>query len=142
MKGNNQLNDYIFYIFFLVVIDYDMFHGIVMKLKTEIEDRELCKQRAEIKRNKAYFKHRTITNQINYHKENDDLYSSYQLVTLDKMLLRCTNKWNSWNHKMVDGKIVVRPPVRLIANALGMSTRQVTYYQTTAKKLGIDISKV
>ena len=113
-----------------------------MKLKIDIEDRELCKKRAEIKRNKAYFRHRTLTNQINFQKENDDIYSSYQLKTLDKMLLRSTTKWTSWNHKMVDGKIVVRPPVKLIANALGMSTRQVTYYQSTAKKLGIDISKV
>ena len=78
---------------------------------------------------------------IKWNKEtkNDSDYSN---LVLRKSYQKNTANWKNLNTQLEEGKILIRPTTKLIAQILGISARQVTYYQTTARKLGIDISKV
>jgi len=122
-------------------IDYDKFHQIILDIKNEIEEREINKEKIEMRRNKAYFYHKNLKEQMDYSR-NVEGKSDYEIMTLDKKYKKNTSRWTNLNHQLEEGKVVVRPTTKLIAKVLGISTRQVTYYQTTARKLGIDLSKV
>lgn len=122
-------------------IDYNKFHQIILKIKSEIEDREKNKLKIEMRRNKAYFQHKKISGQIDFYKNSEDLYN-FNDEKLNRQYTRNTKSWKTLNHQLEQGKVTIRPTTKLIAKVLGISTRQVTYYQSTARKLGIDICKV
>ena len=66
----------------------------------------------------------------------------YENLKLNRKYEKNTRSWKNLNHQLEEGKILIRPTTKLIAKVLGISSRQVTYYQTTARKLGIKIDKV
>lgn len=122
-------------------IDKDKFHQIVQELKILMEERIRNKTIIEIRRNKAYFQHKKLRDQIEWNEFNNET-SEYTNLKLKKQYNKNTKSWNNLNHQLEEGKIMIRPTTKLIAQVMGISTRQVTYYQSTARKLGIDISKV
>ena len=99
------------------------------------------KARMEQRRNKAYFQHKRLQEQIKWNEDNHALFE-YVNIPLQKQYYRNTKNLNTLNHQMEEGKIMIRPTTKLIAKILGLSTRQVTYYQSTARKLGIKLNKV
>lgn len=122
-------------------IDSTKFHQIVLDLKQGLESRKRNRTILEERRNRAYYLHTKTRNQIEWNKEtkNDSDYSN---LVLRKSYQKNTANWKNLNTQLEEGKILIRPTTKLIAQILGISARQVTYYQTTARKLGIDISKV
>lgn len=125
----------------LLCIDKAKMQCVIQELKNQMNSRVLHKEKIEIRRNRAYFNHRTIRDQI---KWNDLNFSEpeYENYKLNKKYEKSTKNWATLNHQLEEGKINIRPTTKLIAKILGISPRQVTYYQTTARRLGIKICKV
>ena len=114
---------------------------IIQELKTQMDSRVIHKEKIEIRRNRAYFNHKTIRDQIKWNDMNfaEPEYENYKL---NRKYEKNTKNWSTLNHQLEEGKIHIRPTTKLIAKILGISPRQVTYYQSTARKLGINICKV
>ena len=114
---------------------------IIQEIKIQMETRISNKEKIEIRRNKAYFHHKTLREQIEWNSisSNDSEYENAKLKPKYDKKTKC---WETLNHQLEEGKIHIRPTTKLIAKVLGMSPRQVTYYQSTARKLGIKIRKV
>lgn len=125
----------------LLNIEPSKLHQIIQDVKLQMERRIHNKEKIEIRRNRAYFLHKRFKSQMEWNESNiaEPEYENYKL---NKKYLKNTRNWNNLNHQLEEGKIHIRPTTKLIAKILGMSPRQVTYYQTTARKLGIYISKV
>lgn len=126
----------------LLNIDYNQFHQIILKVKSEIVDRERNKNKMEIRRNKAYFLHKKLRAEIDYNKncEESFYYDFYESSKLDEQYEKNTRKWNTLNHQLEEGKITIRPTIKLMAKVLGLSPRQVQYYLSMARKLGLELS--
>lgn len=125
----------------LLNIDKSSLHHIIQDIKVQMDRRINNKEKFEIRRNRAYFNHRRIRSQIEWN-ENNILNPEYENEDLQKKYQKNTKNWSTLNHQLEEGKIHIRPTTKLIANILGLSPRQVTYYQSTAKKLGITIIKI
>lgn len=113
---------------------------IIQEIKMHMETRIKNKEKIEIRRNKAYFNHKTLRDRIEWNNLNNS--EPYENLKLNRSYEKNTKSWSTLNHQLEEGKIHIRPTTKLIAKVLGISSRQVTYYQTTARKLGINIHKV
>lgn len=116
-------------------------HQMIQEIKNQMERRIRNKEKIENRRNRAYFLHKRFKSQMEWN-ENNTAEPDYENLKLNKKYQKNTRNWKNLNHQLEEGKIHIRPTTKLIAKILGMSPRQVTYYQTTARKLGIYISKV
>lgn len=134
---DNQI-DKICYIF---NIRRDLLHGVIQELKNTMENREQNKLQLEQRRNKAYFQHKKLKNQLEWIEENDE-FEEFDTKSINRKYNKNTKNWNYLNQQLEDGMILIRPTSKIISEILGISIRQVTYYQTKARKLGIDLSKV
>ena len=114
---------------------------IIQDIKSQMDTRVSNKEKMEIRRNRAYFQHKRLKSQMEWN-ENNTINPEYENISLNKKYQKNTKNWSTLNHQLEEGKIHIRPTTKLIAKILGISPRQVTYYQTTARKLGISISKV
>ena len=122
-------------------IDKKKIELIIQEIKDEMSERIIHKEQMIERRNKAYFQHKKLKNQIEWNnKSRQD--PDYHNEALHRKYKRNTETWELLNHQMEEGMIHIRPTTKLIAKVLGISARQVTYYQTTARKIGIDICKV
>ena len=119
-------------------IEKSKIQEIIQVLKSQMDSRIVHKEKIEMRRNRAYYNHRIIRDQIAW---NDLNYSEseYENYKLNRKYEKNTRNWTLLNHQLEEGKILIRPTTKLIAKVLGISSRQVTYYQTTARKLGINI---
>ena len=133
-------DDYIKNITQMFNIDYESFHDVLLKINSEIEDKENTRKIMETRRNRAYFQHKRIRDQIQYNKDVTEDYD-YESEYLNKKYTKSTEKWNNLNKKMEEGKACIRPTTKIIAKVLGISTRQVTYYQSLARKIGQALDK-
>ena len=122
-------------------IDYIKFHQILLEIKNKLEPRLSNRRILEERRNRAYYFRNKIRDEIEW-KEGINSVSDSEDDYLEKCFLRNNNTWINLNNQLMNGILLIRPTTKLIAKVLGISTRQVTYYQTLAKKLGIDITKV
>ncbi|MBO4638287.1 MAG: hypothetical protein J5710_00865 [Treponema sp.] len=125
----------------LLNIDKTSIHEIIQELKTLMDSRISNKEKIEIRRNRAYYNHKTMRDQIKWNELNSS-EPQYENLKLNRKYEKNTRSWKTLNHQLEEGKILIRPTTKLIAKVLGISSRQVTYYQTTARKLGIKIDKV
>lgn len=125
----------------LLNIDKTSIHEIIQELKTLMDSRISNKEKIEIRRNRAYYNHKTMRDQIKWNELNSS-EPQYENLKLNRKYEKNTRSWKNLNHQLEEGKILIRPTTKLIAKVLGISSRQVTYYQTTARKLGIKIDKV
>lgn len=114
---------------------------MIQELKNLMESRILNKEKIIMRRNKAYFKHKDLSNRIQWNELNNN-EPQYENLLLNKSYQKNTKSWNTLNHQLEKGKIHIRPTTKLIAQVLGISSRQVTYYQSIARKLEININKV
>lgn len=122
-------------------INKSILYGMTQQIKGLIDSRIVNKEIMEIRRNRAYFKHKTLREQIKWNEMNlNDPH--YENLKLCRIYEKNTKSWTVLNHQLEEGKIHIRPTTKLIAKVLGMSARQVTYHQTVARKLGINICKV
>lgn len=133
-------DDYIKNITQMFNIDYETFHDVLLKINSEIEDKEKTRKKIETRRNRAYFMHKRIRDQIEYNKEISEDFE-YESEFLNQKYTKSTVKWNNLNKQMEEGKACIRPTTKIIARVLGISTRQVTYYQTLARKIGLTLDK-
>ena len=106
-----------------------------------MEKRIFNKEKIEIRRNRAYFQHKRLKCQMEWN-ENNTMNPEYENISLNRKYQKNTKNWSTLNHQLEEGKIHIRPTTKLIAKILGLSPRQVTYYQSTARKLGITLNKV
>lgn len=113
-------------------------YEVIQELKNQMESRISNKEKIEIRRNKAYFNHKTLHNQMVWNEENI-CDPEYENQKLNRKYVKNTNSWNNLNHQLEDGKIHIRPTTKMIAKVLGISPRQVTYYQSLARRLGIKL---
>ena len=122
-------------------IDKRKIELIIQEIKSEMSERIINKEHMIERRNKAYFQHKKLRNQIEWNKisRSDSKYCNEELHRKYK---KNTEIWELLNHQMEEGMIHIRPTTSLIAKVLGISTRQVTYYQTTARKIGLELGKV
>ena len=116
-------------------------HEIIQEMKTQICSRVSNKEKIEIRRNRAYYNHKTTRNMIIW-EELDFNKTEYEKLKLNRKYEKSTKNWKNLNHQLEEGKILIRPTTKQIAQVLGLSSRQVIYYQSTARKLGINICKV
>lgn len=116
-------------------------HQMIQEIKNQMERRISNKEKIENRRNRAYFLHKRFKSQMEWN-ENNTAEPDYENLKLNKKYQKNTRNWKNLNRQLEEGKIHIRPTTKLIAKILGMSPRQVTYYQTTARKLGIYITKV
>ena len=114
---------------------------IIQDIKIQMDSRVLNKEKIEIRRNKAYFYHKTLREQMDWNCQNPE-DAEYENIKIKPKYDKKTKSWETLNHQLEAGKIHIRPTTKLIAKILGISPRQVTYYQSTARKLGINICKV
>ena len=114
---------------------------MIQELKNLMESRILNKEKIIMRRNKAYFKHKDLSNRIQWNELNNN-EPQYENLLLNKSYQKNTKSWHTLNHQLEKGKIHIRPTTKLIAQVLGISSRQVTYYQSIARKLEININKV
>jgi len=122
-------------------IDKRKIELIIQEIKSEMSERIINKEHMIERRNKAYFQHKKLRNQIEWNKisRSDSKYCNEELHRKYK---KNTEIWELLNHQMEEGMIHIRPTTSLIGKVLGISTRQVTYYQTTARKIGLELGKV
>ena len=125
----------------LLNINKSVLQEIIQELKSLMNSRIKNKEKIEMRRNRAYYNHKIIRDQIKWNELNSN-EAQYENYKLNQKYEKNTKSWKTINHQLEQGKILIRPTTKLIAKVLGMSSRQVTYYQTTARKLGINISKV
>ena len=116
----------------LLNIETSSLHQIIQDVKLQMERRIHNKEKIEIRRNRAYF----------LHKRFNTMNPEYENISLNRKYQKNTKNWSTLNHQLEEGKIHIRPTTKLIAKILGLSPRQVTYYQSTARKLGITLNKV
>ena len=122
-------------------INKEKIRDIIQELKIKMDSRISHKEKMEIRRNRAYFNHKIIRDQIEWNELNIP-EPEYENSRLTKKYEKNTKNWTTLNHQLEEGKIHIRPTTKLIAKILGISPRQVTYYQTIARKLGLIIFKV
>ena len=122
-------------------IDLSKLHQIILEIKEKIEPRKKNRTILEERRNNAYFQISKIKNLMEWNDANN-INAEYPNRVLKKKYHKNEKAVNTLNQQLLQGKILIRPTSQLIAEVLGLSTRQVTYYQTLARKLNIDICKV
>ena len=122
-------------------INISLMHEIIQEMKTQIFSRIQNKEKIEIRRNRAYYNHKTTRDMIAWDKL-DFSKTEYEKFKLNRKYEKCTRNWKNLNHQLEEGKILIRPTTKQIAHVLGLSSRQVIYYQSIARKLGINICKV
>ncbi len=122
-------------------IDKVKLETIIQEIKDGMAERIAHKEIIEQRRNRAYFQHKKLKSQIDWNKDNK-MNPEYINDSLNKKYVKNTKTWHILNYQMAKGKIHIRPTTKLIAQVLGISARQVTYYQTLARKIGLDLSKV
>jgi hypothetical protein len=122
-------------------INPNRLYETVQFMKTQMDSRIENKEKIEIRRNRAYFRHKITRDQIKWNDLNF-IESDYENEKLIHKYNKTTKTWNTLNYQLEEGKIHIRPTTRLVAKFLGTSPRQVTYYQSLARKLGIDMTKV
>ncbi len=125
----------------LLNVETSSLHQIIQDVKLQMERRIHNKEKIEIRRNRAYFLHKRFKSQIEWN-ENNTMNPEYENISLNRKYQKNTKNWSTLNHQLEEGKIHIRPTTKLIAKILGLSPRQVTYYQSTARKLGITLNKV
>ena len=125
----------------LLNINKTAIQQIIQELKSLMDSRINNKEKIEIRRNRADYNHKTIRDQIKWNELNLNT-PQYENLKLNLKYEKNTKSWKNINHQLEQGKILIRPTTKLIAKVLGMSSRQVTYYQSTARKLGLNICKV
>lgn len=125
----------------LLNIETSSLHQIIQDVKLQMERRIHNKEKIEIRRNRAYFLHKRFKSQMEWN-ENNTMNPEYENISLNRKYQKNTKNWSTLNHQLEEGKIHIRPTTKLIAKILGLSPRQVTYYQSTARKLGITLNKV
>ena len=125
----------------LLNINNTVMHEVIQEMKSLMERRISNKEKMEMRRNKAYYNHKTIRDMIIWNEINCT-EPQYENLVLSKKYEKNTKSWKKLNHQLEEGKILIRPTTKLIAKVLGMSSRQVTYYQSIARKLELDICKV
>lgn len=120
-------------------INKSILYEMIQQLKTLMDSRIIHKEIIEMRRNKAYFKHKMLRNQMEWNELNI-MNPQYENERLHRKYEKYTKSWNTLNHQLEEGKVIIRPTTKLIALVLGLSPRQVTYYQTIARNLGISIN--
>ena len=125
----------------LLNINKTSLEQIIQELKSLMDSRINNKEKIEIRRNRAYYNHKIIRDQIKWNELNSN-EPQYENFKLNLKYEKSTRSWKTINHQLEQGKILIRPTTKLIAKVLGISSRQVTYYQSTARKLGLNIRKV
>ena len=119
-------------------IKKSILYQMIQQLKTLMDSRNTNKEIIEMRRNRAYFNHKMLGIQIAWNEKNST-DSEYENQKLYRKYEKNTKSWRTLTHQLEEGKVLIRPTTKLIAKVLGISSRQVTYYQTTARKLGINI---
>ncbi len=114
---------------------------IIQELKSQMSERIIHKEHVIERRNKAYILHKKLKNQIEWNSMNKQ-YCEYVNEPLRRKYEKSTDTWNFLNYQMKEGMIHIRPTTRLIAKFLDKSSRQITYYQTVARKIGLDINEI
>ncbi len=122
-------------------IDSIKLHQIIQEIKEKIEPRKKNRIILEERRNNAYFQISKIKNLIEWN-ESHNINAEYPNRVLKKKYQKNEKTVNTLNQQLLQGKILIRPTSKLISEILGLSLRQVTYYQSLARKLDIDICKV
>lgn len=122
-------------------INKEKFYQMIQQIKQEIENREKNKTIIEERRNRAYFQHKKLKCEILYKSQNDDNFE-YKAESLNQKYEKNTRNWNKLNQQLEDGKILIRPTSRFIGEVMGISERQVTYYLTTARQLGLSLDDI
>ena len=114
---------------------------IIQELKAEMSERIMHKEHVIERRNKAYILHKKLQNQIEWNNMNSQ-YCDYLNEPLRRKYKKSTDTWKFLNYQMKEGMIHIRPTTRIIAKFLDKSARQITYYQTMARKIGLDINEI
>lgn len=122
-------------------IDKKILEMNIQEIKTEMYDRIIHKEQLIERRNKVYFQRQKLKDQIEWNKRtkaNPEYYNE----PLRRKYQKTTNTLNMLNYQMKEGMIHIRPSTRVLAKYIDKSPRQITYYQTIARKIGLDINKV
>jgi len=129
LKSAFFLNDEkINYISDLCDINNEDLYTIIQEIKTDLLPRIERKYALEERRNRVYYTYcRYLTQSINSScsEEKKEIYR--QKAENSKIRLDNLNK------KILDGKINIRPSNKLIAEIIGVSERQISYYINYAK---------
>lgn len=113
----------------------------IQEIKSEMQERIVHKEQLIERRNRIYFQQQKLKDQIEWNKRtrvNPELYNE----PLHRKYRKATDTLNLLNYQMKEGMIHIRPTTRIIAKYIDKSPRQITYYQTIARKIGLEINKV
>ena len=122
-------------------IDKNILEMNIQEIKSEMYERIIHKEHLLQRRNRLYFQCKKLKELIEWNnktKQNPEYYNELLL----KKLKKCNDALDQLNAQIRDGIIHVRPSTRIIAKYIDKSPRQITYYQTIARKIGLDIDKV
>ena len=115
-------------------IDFYLLQQIIQELKNNLLDRAERKKSIEIRRNKAYYKHRLYKNKLLFLEENE-----YIKIDNQNKYEKYTSYWMSLNNLLERGTLQLKPTNKKLSEYLGICERQISYYIKKARIIGINI---
>ncbi len=121
-------------------VNKDHLYQLIEKCKETLDEKSLRRERAEERRNFAYFHHKRYL-KIMAKLDEDVLSNGKVCKNLDQMKAHMTTmeqkhrrSWSRLNDSFEKGHIYLRPTNQTVANLMGMCERQVNYYINCAKR--------
>lgn len=113
----------------------EYFYDMVQHCKDTLTDKHDRREKAQERRNFAYFHHKRYNRIIqklkteDYSEEQFSMAKEYE--SKEKKHLR---NWNRLNKAFEEGHLYLRPTTKTVADLMGICERQVNYYINCAKK--------
>lgn len=116
-------------------IKKDSFYTLVQHCKNNMTGKSQRRDKAEKRRNYAYYHHKRYRKLIE-NLDDDFISTSLKILKQDLVLKEQKHRlnWNRMNNSFERGCLYLRPTNKTVANLMGICERQVNYYINCAKK--------
>lgn len=113
----------------------DYFYSMIQHCKDSIEKRTNKREKAQERRNFAYYHHKRYSRILQNLKEEEILENKYYVrEQFEHKESKHRSNWNKLNKAFEQGHLYLRPTNKTVANLMGICERQVNYYINCAKK--------
>ena len=116
-------------------IDQEHFYNMVQHCKETLLPKSERRERAEERRNFAYYHHKRYLRIIKNLDEDDLIENKYILKEIyENKERKHRQNWNRMNNIFEKGHLYMRPTTKTVADLMGICERQVNYYLNCVKK--------
>ena len=116
-------------------IEPEYFYSMVQHCKDTLEHKTFKREKAQERRNFAYYHHKRYNNIIqNILNDDDPEYKFFKKELYEMKELKHRQNWKRLNMAFEKGHLYLRPTNKTVAKLMGICERQVNYYINCAKK--------